>query len=628
MPALPRSSKFTHRTGARRRSDAAWMLAVALGWLLVSLSFAQPLAVDGRTRVDLARLVQVLEDPDRTLTLDEVRSRASAFRFAPATGAADFNFGYTDSAYWLRFALAASADVDLRLEVAFPSLDEVEFHAPQPDGTYTSVVTGDLRPLASRVVTHRHFVFPIELEAGQEATYYLRVASQGSLTVPLTLWPAEAFHDRDRPAHMALAAYFGMLLALALYNLFIWFSLRDPSYLAYVAFALAMALGQASLTGIGNAYLWTNWIAWGHVALPAGFAATGFFGSLFTRRFLATPARAPLLDRVIVAHMAAFGFAILLAPFAYRWAAITTSVAAASCAVTMIAAGIVCLRRGYVGARYFLIAWTLLAAGALVMGLRNLGALPSNFITLHALQIGSACEMLLLSLALAHRIAVLTADQERLQRDALAVARRAEAELESKVATRTAELADANRRLANALGELERVAATDRLTGAWNRRWFDEAIHAEIERAQRYGHALSLIMIDIDQFKRINDRYGHARGDSVLSDLAARIRDEIRGADSLTRWGGEEFIVLAPATSLEGAVPLAEKLRLRIERSAFAGVDPITISLGVTEYRPGQRAEDVVAAADVAMYRAKQRGRNRVATEPEANAPAAIREHA
>ncbi len=242
--------------------------------------------------------------------------------------------------------------------------------------------------------------------------------------------------------------------------------------------------------------------------------------------------------------------------------------------------------------------------GVATLALRNLGLLPTNTFTIYALLCASAAEAILLSFALAHRIVLLTADRERLQREALVTARRAEQELEATVAWRTRELALANAELENTLATLERVAATDRLTGAWNRRWFETAAQGEIERASRHAMPLSLLLFDVDHFKAVNDRLGHAGGDEALVALADLVAENIRGSDSLTRWGGEEFVVLVPQTELAGATALAGKA-VRASSARRIPVRVWSASVGVAQYRPGQRLEDFIGAADAALYRAK-----------------------
>ena len=160
--------------------------------------------------------------------------------------------------------------------------------------------------------------------------------------------------------------------------------------------------------------------------------------------------------------------------------------------------------------------------------------------------------------------------------------------------------------------ELERQASHDRLTGLYNRRFFDQLLAKEISRALRSGEALSLIMFDIDHFKAINDNYGHLIGDEILQELARQVGGRLRSADILARWGGEEFMALLPDTGEAGARELAETIRAQVAHQAFPSAGDVTISLGVAELEAGEALEELTRRADEALYAAKTQGRNRV----------------
>ncbi len=166
--------------------------------------------------------------------------------------------------------------------------------------------------------------------------------------------------------------------------------------------------------------------------------------------------------------------------------------------------------------------------------------------------------------------------------------------------------------LARLNAELETLATTDRLTGVFNRRKFDELLTHEMVRAKRYGMPLSLIMFDIDHFKLVNDTYGHQVGDEVLQGLALLVAGHVRESDSLARWGGEEFMVMATNSELEDAARLAEKLRELIAQADFGSAGQITCSFGVARYASPETEEQFTYRADAALYRAKAGGRNRV----------------
>jgi diguanylate cyclase (GGDEF)-like protein len=161
--------------------------------------------------------------------------------------------------------------------------------------------------------------------------------------------------------------------------------------------------------------------------------------------------------------------------------------------------------------------------------------------------------------------------------------------------------------------ELEKLATTDNLTEAYNRTKFDEIIDREIERLRRYNEPVSLLMFDIDNFKDVNDTYGHSIGDFVLKKIADIARETIRKIDYLVRWGGEEFLIICPETNLEKARALAERLRRTIESYGFNKVGKVTVSFGVTEFKNEDTKDTFIMRADKFMYQAKIQGKNRVA---------------
>lgn len=162
--------------------------------------------------------------------------------------------------------------------------------------------------------------------------------------------------------------------------------------------------------------------------------------------------------------------------------------------------------------------------------------------------------------------------------------------------------------------QLKRLATTDMLTGLVNRSHFDAVLKSEANRQHRYARPLSLIMLDIDYFKDINDTHGHDVGDQVLVEFAHLLRRNLRKADCCARWGGEEFMLLAPETSLEQAVRLADKIRRAIKSTSFPVQGSVTASFGVVEVHPQESLKNVMKRADDALYLAKDNGRDQVST--------------
>jgi diguanylate cyclase (GGDEF)-like protein/PAS domain S-box-containing protein len=162
--------------------------------------------------------------------------------------------------------------------------------------------------------------------------------------------------------------------------------------------------------------------------------------------------------------------------------------------------------------------------------------------------------------------------------------------------------------------ELRNLAVTDTLTGVWNRRHGTELLTADLS-ARRPGQALSLLMLDIDHFKTINDTFGHQAGDHVLIEIASRLRRSLRGSDMVARWGGEEFVVLLRDCALPDALRLAEDIRAAIAELPFGAMGSLTVSVGVAEARASEDLTTWLERADQALYRAKRSGRNEVAAD-------------
>ncbi len=160
--------------------------------------------------------------------------------------------------------------------------------------------------------------------------------------------------------------------------------------------------------------------------------------------------------------------------------------------------------------------------------------------------------------------------------------------------------------------DLELLSVTDQLTGIYNRKRLDEVLAKEVNEATRYQHSFSVIMVDVDHFKMVNDQYGHQIGDVVLQAMVSILQERIRVTDTLGRWGGEEFMLICPKTILQGAVQLAETLRQYTEHTIFPVVGNKTACFGVASFSAGDNVETLVKRADDALYRAKENGRNRV----------------
>ncbi|HXE37537.1 MAG TPA: 7TM diverse intracellular signaling domain-containing protein [Azonexus sp.] len=556
--------------------------------------------------VEVAPHLQFHEDASGTLQIGELAARGD-WTASPRTSGA-VNLGYSRSVWWARLDVVSQKGAARYLEIAYPTLDSVELFVPRGDGQYRRLATGDRLPFADRLLPHHNLVFPIDLPAGP-STLYLRIASEGNLTLPVALWEPQAFHLHNQGSYAAFAIYYGMLLALGSYNLLLYFSLRDRTYLYYVLFLGSMAVGIATMDGLAGQFIWPTWPRWTHLALPVGMAMSGLLAACFVRSFLDTGHNAPRMDRIFKFFIAWFGGAILLNALSYQWAEMATSLGAMGFSTTALVIGVISYRRDYPGARYFLLAWTSILIGSIMLGARNFDWLPSNAFTTHGFQVGSGLEMLLLSYALADRISTLQRAKEladarllKLQEEHVATLRRSEQVLERRVAQRTQALAEANARL-------EGMSRRDLLTGLGNRYELEEAWTRLEAQARRAGHSVALLLMDLDGFKPINDCYGHQAGDLVLIEVAARLRGILRATDTVIRLGGDEFVLLVSDLTADGIGQITKKIVETI--NAPMAIDgrmlAVGISVGAAVFpADGSTLCELLKQADVAMYREKR----------------------
>ncbi len=506
------------------RLHPAWLAWLLLALLLLACPAraTQPVVevAPESAPLDLTPGLRALEDPTRTLGVAEVRGPAVQARFAPVPATAGSNFGLTRSAWWLQLTLraAAGAPEDWLLELGYPPLDQIEVWVG--DGQ-VPLVGGDTRAFTTRAVAHRNHVFPLRLPAGETVTVLLRVESEGAVVVPLQLWTASALWRHDQVAYGVLSLYFGLLGGLLLYNLLLFATLREAAWGWYVAFVGAMALAQAALDGMGAQFLWPHATRWNSLSTPVGLALAALLGMQFARSFLGSRTRWPRLDLVMRAMSAGWVVSALLAFTVSYWASSRmTLVLAPASIVTMVVVGWWAVRDEVAGARQFLLAWAMLLVGTGVMLLHNTGVLPSNAVTAHSLQIGSALEMVLLSFALGHRMDV--ARRFKLQAQARIAAERA------MVGALTA----AQQQLKDALAERDVILANSMiaivfLTDDGRLKWANQAFVDLVGARGRTLHSMEPLYLSREQYLQVGDevRRAIAHGEAYECELQIRRLD-------------------------------------------------------------------------------------------------------
>ncbi|MBD8098949.1 response regulator [Pseudomonas fluorescens] len=372
----------------------------------------------------LGRVMQVLEDPTGALTIADVSSPAYAAQFR-THDKPTLNAGYSHSVFWLKVNLHYTA-VDPRsprtwfLELAYPPLNRLDLYQNDGTGNYRLTTrTGSALAFSSREVRQSNYLFKLNFVPDQRQTVYLRLQSQGSIQAPLTLWAGTAYMEEQPLRLYVLGAIYGVLLGMLIYNLFIYLSVRDTSYLYYILYIASFGLYQLSVNGVAVEYFWPNNPWWANAAVPFLIGAAALFGSLFARSFLHTAQHSRWLDRILLALAACGGLVMALALLTSY--AVALRLATGLALVFTVTIFVTAIKAWYCGqrmARYFIIAWSAFLLGGVVNTLMVLGYLPNVFLTMYASQIGSAIEVALLSLALADRINGMREQQAQILFDA------------------------------------------------------------------------------------------------------------------------------------------------------------------------------------------------------------------
>ncbi|MFG0581965.1 7TM diverse intracellular signaling domain-containing protein [Pseudomonas sp. zjy_9] len=392
---------------------------------LVFSSLVGAVTFDEQVRaLPLGQSMYVFEDVRGDASIDDVSSQAvqGSFRLHDKPV---LNAGYSRSVFWLRLDLQylprqEQGARSWLLELAYPPLDHLELYLPDDSGSFALAQrTGDALPFDSRQIRQNNYLFELSLEPGQTKRIYLRLESQGSIQAPLTLWSPNAYLEEQPGRIYVLGIIYGVLLVMLVYNLFIFLSVRDTSYLYYILYIASFGLYQISVNGAGIEYFWPDSPWWANAATPFLIGSAALFGCQFARSFLHTAEHSPWVDRLLLVLMACGAAVMILALcISYATALRLATYLALLFTVVIFAAGILAWLRGMRVARYFIFAWTAFLVGGIVNTLMVLGYVPNVFLTMYASQIGSALEVGLLSLALADRINAMKEERTRILQEA------------------------------------------------------------------------------------------------------------------------------------------------------------------------------------------------------------------
>jgi two-component system, sensor histidine kinase LadS len=518
--------------------------------------------------------------PEQTFAEAKALQAAGHFK---ETRSSRLSFGIGARPVWVHIELlnAGQTLLPVNLVTSASWTDRLEGYLAGPGKSQVPLVhwqTGD-------EVSHAHDLVPaigytqrLLLEPGAHHLY-LRASARDALVLPLELVSDTKFRLYEREVHYSYGFLYGFLVAMVFYYSLIFARLRERSYLYYVGYLASLMLCNVAYTGHGFALLWPMARVFQRYVILVLMICGSSSGLLFAAHFLELDVHSPrvarALRRGVFSGMAAMALCLIVGSHAGAgYVAFTYTFLFA---VAMVPLGLLSLRFRRRMGYQFLTAAVCGSLGTAATTLSVWGVLPYSRLLYRGLEIGVILEAILWGFALASRIR----DQQ--------------------VAT----------------VEATEVSLTDPLTSLRNRRGFLNQVAPVWERTVRLQRPLTIVMIDIDHFKRVNDEYGHAIGDTALVAVAEMLLATCRSADVLARWGGEEFILLLPDTNQQQARIFAERARATIEANGLpiphaASWLALTASFGLAQRGSEASISELIEQADKHLYEAKKNGRNRI----------------
>lgn len=434
-----------------------WFIVFLLPIFFSADIFAQEPVVFKGGNIVIGDHVSILEDPTNKLTLNDIRSSDSFVD----QGVSIPNLKLSSSDFWLKFSIRNESEQEhLILALEYPMLSTCEFYAMN-DGLVQKLSYDT--EFANRKYKHQNFLFDVYIRPGTTEAYFLRVRSSEQMVLPLILGTPKTTAENLLTNDLAWGLFMGLILVMIIYNSFIYFSVKDKSYLYYVFYSLFIGLSSITLSGYTYRFILFDYPGLNHLGIVVFPGLAGIAGNLFMMNFLQTRENSPRMHRFIYLSILIYSAAIVLRLLGYdRVSFRAIDFAAVSTVLVTFTVTITLSLEGYRPAKLFLLAFSLFFTGLLLFVLRNLGVVPYNNFTNYTKELGTALDVVLLAFALADKINTFKRDKERSQEQTLQalkenerIIREQNVILETKVNERTLELSEANNELSQTLIDLK-----------------------------------------------------------------------------------------------------------------------------------------------------------------------------
>lgn len=526
---------------------------------------------------------QLIREPAEFLVTDPATTvdTLPLQQFRPLTDS-HINQGISDQAFWIRFSLQNSSATAINWVLTHKTayLDHINAYLRDDGGPVKTLQLSDRVPFAERPLAYRTLAFPHATAAGSRTEVLLKLYfdKADSVTLDFELMESDLFMQQQSLEYLIYGLFFGAMLLLVVISFLGAVLLRQWLYLLYTGFLVSSSLMWALLNGLAYQYLWPGSVFWHNEGFHILFLLVAATAILFSRRFLMTRLQFPRLDRILRWLPWLFAAGIVLR-FAGVYEGILYLAMLSIVSLMLLSVlGLMAYRRGLIYARWYALAWAVYGCGLTLSVLAATTALlPWGMNYLLYAQFGAIVEAMLLLIALGDKIRHWEKEHQHVLQ----------------------------------------LVQQDPLTGVGNRRLMPEALRSLQNAFINNGKPVYMALLDLDDFKQINDRYGHEAGDAVLKSLSSLMQAVSRAEDVCIRQGGDEFMVLFQAGTANKALHKIDRLQrvFAEQRFSFSGdVFSISFSAGISllfSHEQSLSEQSAFRQADQALYRAKQAGGNR-----------------
>jgi len=519
-----------------------------------------------------------------------------------------FTFGYIDGTTWFKIEIKNSSDSEDYI-LSFSEAIWKEFNLYRKiDTLFIEEKNGLDIPLSSRSICDVNPAFEIHIAKNSTQTFYIQGQTIASQIGRFEILSAKEYYNPSKISTVDLYSAFALILmVIVILNSYSYILTKSNAYIYYIAYTLASIVFSSMHSG---SYLVLGFHGWSEGLHVVGTFVILFL-LLFSDKFLNLKEELPLTHKFFIFSAGVFLLFSLLIFNNVTYSSLLFNIYSALFFLVLFFAVIKVFLNGSNAAKYYLIALLIYAPLMALMIATFNTFLPYTEFTRHSFLAGALIEIIFFTLILTSRYRTINLQKIEIQKELIFEQSKNEEFLETQILERTKEIQESKK-------ELELLASTDSMTKLYNRRYFTEISKSLLDLAKRNKSYTTVIMLDIDKFKNVNDTYGHKVGDKVIISLASLLLKYSRKSDIVSRWGGEEFVVLLPQTNQEGAYTIAQKMRYEAENLVLKleGNREVkfTISIGIShiDLEHDLDVEMAIHRADEALYEAKSTGRNRV----------------